>query len=326
EVPGVAESGVAEEVTEPPAAYVEVDAEEVIEVPEIAEIEIAEDIPEVCAEAEAEEIAEVPETAVTEDVPETVAAFFEVETEVIPEVPETAAIENVPEVPAIAVTGKVQKTLAAFFGVEAKVPEITVTEIAEKVAEVPETAATEDVPETVAAFFEIETEDAAVIEPAAEIDVPEAIEATPPIEIEKEVPDVIMEARTEEVAAEEETAVQLPPADRYLMEIEDDAPSADITDAREDDAEESNLALLNGIAVEGGIIMTEDAPEPDPCVDAYAFEAPAPAVGMNAVCADAPVTAADEAHEKALAICFSFRSEGLPPAPAASMRFVWGQR
>ncbi|MDR0334512.1 MAG: hypothetical protein LBH69_01325, partial [Methanomassiliicoccaceae archaeon] len=156
-----AEIGMPEEVTEPPAAYVEIEAEEIAEVPEIAEAEAPEDIPEASAEIEAEEIAEAPVIAdieAPEDIPE---ASVEIEAEEVIEVPEIAVTEAAEEVPEAYVEIEAEEVI--------EVPETAEIEIAEEVTEPP------------AAYVEVEAEEV--------IEVPEIAE----IEIAEDIPEVCAE-------------------------------------------------------------------------------------------------------------------------------------
>ena len=306
------------EVTVEAEAIPEVAAEVAEEVPE-AVIEVAEEIPEAVVEAAVEYVipesvpdffAEMPmEEYVPKAVPKVVAEY------VIPEsVPDFFAEMPAEEVPEVAVAAEAIPEVVV---VAKKTPVVREAEVFPKiVAKMVEKAIAEAIVEAVTEEAVLESAPAFFAEMPAEEYVPKAGPIVSNDEVSEEVIETMTALPTEEAAAEEETAAQ--PPTHYLKEIEGDAPSADMIDTDADVIEESVTALLNGIAVDGGIIATEDACG-DVCAEAHSEVCVTEPISVTAANATAAVIS------EALAICFSFRSEGLPPSPSASMRFVWGR-
>jgi hypothetical protein len=100
-----------------------------------------------------------------------------------------------------------------------------------------------------------------------------------------------------EMEAEAAITVEQPTVNHHLLEIENDAPTTDAEDICADDAEECMHMLLNGIAVDGGMVATSPVTE----------------------CVAHSVAAVDDAA----AVFFAFISE-TTPTPSACVRFMWG--
>ena len=188
------------------------------------------------------------------------------------------------------------------------IPEAADIEVeTEEFAEVAVEVVTEE--EATEAAVEIEAE---VPEAVIEIEVGEVTEAAIEAEAE-EIPETVIEVEAEEVTETIiEAEVEVPEAvveveaeraspDHYLLEIENDTPCVE-TDMCADDAEECMLALLNGVAVDDGMIIAE----------------------VPVAHASEPAPAEAEFIGEALAMCFTFLSES-SPSPSASVRFTWGQ-
>jgi len=301
-------------------------------VPVYAEAERIEDIVTVPEDFEVTEAAEtIPGTVdieiieVTETVPETVEVENTEPAEAIPGTVDIEMIEVTEAIPDDVDAEMIEVTEAITDDVDAEMIEVTETIPDDVDAEMIEV--TEIVPETV----DVEAAEAA-----------ETIPGTVDIEI-AEVPVVDIIADVTEDTAVEEEAVTEPPSAHYIEEIENDAPAIDVPDnMHEDDAEENMSALLNGIAVDDGIAVTEDAVADVNDNTSFAPEMPVD-TGLSEISSETEVlmlempanvepegTSSETSPTEVIpsydenAISFSFLSEGTP-SPSADIRFFWGR-